>query len=1452
MDRFPAGAWPRFIPWMLAAVICLTSAGGASVPAGRVEFPGSVKEIPAIVAAGAAHTSRAVLRPDEASAVIAFEVALRMRNFDELQGRIANGEQISRSEMASRYFPLAADHERVVNWLRDQGFEIARTDENRLAVFARGPVGAVAQALRVSFARVIGADGAEYTSAVTAPSLPEDISPAVLGIHGLQPHIRLRPLSTPRPLPRDLTITVGGYLPSQIAQAYNANNLSVNGTGQTMAIYALAYPADSDLQKFWQTVGVTQSLSNITKVDVAGGPASSPSPDIVEEATLDTEWTSSLAPGAAVRIYAANETDPGENDEILQQVDADLPKQPSLHQLCICIGYNELDIDKDYLVIEAQYMANLASSGVSVLVASGDNGAYSNPNEPSVLQVTTPTSDPDVTGVGGTSLVFSNGTVTSETAWSLGGGGQSVVFNRPSWQTGNGVPTGAKRLVPDVAAAADNKNGALIVFGGNSVVVGGTSWSAPIWTAFCALLNQGRSTPLGLLNPLIYPLNGTGSFRDITQGDNGYYNAVPGYDLCTGLGVPDMAALLAASLNPTSTVNIPTQFGNVVTTVGQPATFFVVGEGSKTLTYSWQHLPFGSSTWAMVADGAAYSGSQTSTLVVNNTVLSMTGDEYRCVVTATSGSATSTPPATLTVNQVGVTTIAGWPGSAGSADGTGWAARFAYPGSVRTDASGNIYVADSYNDTVRRITPAGVVSTVAGKAGASGYADGPAASALFGATAGVAVGASGDLYVADNGNYLIRKISATGTVTTLAGSPGVQAVVDGSGLSARFFDPQNLAIDSSGNLYIADGHGNVIRKVTPSGQVTTFAGTPGASGNAGPAGSADGTGSAAEFNDPTGIAVDAFGSVYVADSGNDTIRVITPSGTVTTLAGSPGTAGSADGNGSSARFNNPAGLGVDSAGNVYVADYFNDTIRVVSPSGVVTTAAGSAGSAENIDGLVANARFAGSGDVTVDGSGVVYVADSMNMTIRRIVVGAATAPAITLQPAASTVNLGSAAIFSVGATGAAPFTYQWFFNGGVIPGATGPTYTVGNAQTANEGSYSVTVSNALGSVSSSQATLNVSLPAGYPQITSQPKGGAITAGGGLTLSVSVTGAGPFTYQWYLNEAPIPGATSSSYVATAIGSYTVAVSNAAASATSDPAVVGSGSRLINISTRALVGTGGAVAIAGIYIDGPASEYKQLLIRGVGPALSQFGVGGVLASPTISVNDKDGLVIVSNTGWGNAPVAGTSSVKAPFQSATATLMGSAGAFGLPAGSADSALVVDLPPGSYTVQLSGLNSATGVGLIEIYESNTSDPAVMTNISTRAQVQTAGNIPIAGFVVGGSQAATVLIRGVGPALSGSPFGLSGTLAQPIVSVYDNSQALIASNQGWGNAPRAGASTVNATVRRATAADMSATGAFPLPGGSVDSALVLTLPPGNYSAWITGAEGTTGIALAEVYQIEP
>ena len=975
------------LPLLVAAALGCASAGAATYLGGRTVFPDSVKgvaaAVPGLSRAGA--MTRSVLRSDERAAPISFEVGLRMRSFGELQARVAAGEQIGRQEMEAKYFPLAADHDRVLAWLKAQGLEVTRTDANRLAIFGRGSVDAVAAAFQATFARVTDEAGGEHTSAVSAPSVPVEIAPSVLGIHGLQPHLRLRPLSAPR-LARagpGVTLNVGGYVPSQIAKAYGASGLAATGTGQTIAIYALAYPMTSDLTAFWTQAGVNASLANIHTIDVSGGPAASPAMGSMEEVTLDVEWASSLAPGAAIRIYGVNENDPGGSDALLQQVYADLPSNPSMHQLCICIGGNEQEVARDFLVIEAQYMANLASAGVSVLVASGDTGAKAD----NLVQTTFPTSDPDVTGVGGTTLTLDGtGAVESETAWSGSGGGVSIEFTRPLWQAGAGVPAGTMRLVPDVAAAADPQSGAHVVINGASEVIGGTSWATPVWSAVCALLNQDRASPLGLLNPKLYPLIGSSSFRDITSGNNGLFNAGVGYDLCTGVGVPNVLALSQANLAPVAGLNIAGQLGNQFATLGQAATFFVAGAGASPLSYRWQREPVGTSTFADLSDNSTYSGSATAMLGVGGATPAMSGDSFRCVVSSGSAAVMSSP-ATLTVANFGVTTLAGWPGAAGSKDGTGRAARLAFPGGVRTDAAGNIFVTDSYNNTVRKVTPSGVVTTVAGVPGKSGSQDGPVSTALFNETAGVAVDAAGNLFVADDGNATIREVSASGTVTTLAGLAGSTGEVDGTGAAARFMDPQNLAIDGAGNLYVADGMGNVIRKVTPGGTVTTLAGS-------GVAGVADGTGATAQFDDPTGVAVDASGNVFVADFGNDTVRKITPAGVVTTIAGTPGKAGAADGTGAAAAFSGPAGIGVDPSGNLYVADSANDTIREISPAGAVTTLAGSAGAEEGTDGPGASARFAVPGDVAIDGAGIIYVADAQNQTIRRIVADQVAAPLV--------------------------------------------------------------------------------------------------------------------------------------------------------------------------------------------------------------------------------------------------------------------------------------------------------------------------------------------------------------------------------------------------------------------------------------------------------------------------
>ncbi len=321
------------------------------------------------------------------------------------------------------------------------------------------------------------------------------------------------------------------------------------------------------------------------------------------------------------------------------------------------------------------------------------------------------------------------------------------------------------------------------------------------------------------------------------------------------------------------------------------------------------------------------------------------------------------------------TTLAGST-TAGSTDGTADTARFNRPAGLCFDSSGNLYIADSLNYTIRKIDRMGITTTLAGSPGVPGSTNGTGNAARFQRPLGVVADSSGNVYVADTDNSSIRMITSAGVVSTFAGASGTSGSTDGIGTAARFAFPTQLAIDSANVIYVADYGNHTIRKIDTAGAVTTVAGSPGVSG------SADGTGTAARFSHPWGVALDAVRNLYVADYENGTIRKISPAGVVTTVAGSAGISGSADGTGSAARFNFPATLGIDKRGNLFVADSSNHLVRKVTPGGVVTTIAGVAGASGFSDGVGAAVLFNYPLGTVVDGNGNVYIADYLNNRIR--------------------------------------------------------------------------------------------------------------------------------------------------------------------------------------------------------------------------------------------------------------------------------------------------------------------------------------------------------------------------------------------------------------------------------------------------------------------------------------
>lgn len=332
--------------------------------------------------------------------------------------------------------------------------------------------------------------------------------------------------------------------------------------------------------------------------------------------------------------------------------------------------------------------------------------------------------------------------------------------------------------------------------------------------------------------------------------------------------------------------------------------------------------------------------------------------------------------------------FAGQSASGAPQDGTGTAARFGSISALRADASGNVFVADRQTRSIRKVSPAGEVTTFAGPlpnstllASSPTPLDGTGNGAQFSSPAALALDASGNLSVMDFG--LLRKITPTAVVTTIAGKSAQTGTTDGTGAAARFNGSSNMVFDNTGNMFVLSTREGLVRKITPEGVVTTFAGG-GAFSSANPTG--DGTGTSATFQFPVALAIDAANNLYVAGSG--TVRKVSPAGVVTTIAGVtfPGfNTTPVDGTGTAARFSFLSGIVVDSVGNLFVTD--GRTIRKITPTAEVTTFAGSATSTgSSADGNGVAAKFQFLQNIAIDGAGVLFVTDAGK--IRKITLSA--------------------------------------------------------------------------------------------------------------------------------------------------------------------------------------------------------------------------------------------------------------------------------------------------------------------------------------------------------------------------------------------------------------------------------------------------------------------------------
>jgi arabinan endo-1,5-alpha-L-arabinosidase len=583
-----------------------------------------------------------------------------------------------------------------------------------------------------------------------------------------------------------------------------------------------------------------------------------------------------------------------------------------------------------------------------------------------------------------------------------------------------------------------------------------------------------------------------------------------------------------AALTVDTAPAITTQPAGQTVTLGSSITFTVAASGSPTPTYQWRK------------DNVNLSGATGTSYTIASVAAGDAGS-YTVVATNSAGSANSNAAtlgvlASRLVDET-VTTGHGVTLSAANASGSIQWQVSTDGGSTWSNLS-NSGPYDGVTTSSLMITNAGsalnglkyrFVATDNGSVSKSPAVTLTVAPASLPFPTSIAVDGSGNLFVGDANANTIQIISTTGLISLVAGTSGTSGTSDGTGAAARFNQPNGLTLLAGGTIMVSDTSNATIRSITSSGVVTTLAGSPGSRGNA------DGTGGAATFSSPIGIARDASGVLYVADAMNHTIRKITSNGIVSTIAGSAGVAGFTDGTGAAARFNFPSGIAVDGNGNIYVADTTNNLIRKITGADVVTTLAGVQNVAGYDDGTGSGALFNHPGGLAADGSGNLYLADTDNSTIRKIT------------PAGVVTTIAGLPTIAGLENGAGQFA---LFN---HPQALSVDAS-GNIYVADTGNATIRKIDANGNVNTLALTASIA-----PAFTTQPASQTVTVGTAVTFTVAASGLPAPTFQWQKGNVNISGAASASYsiasaAATDAGSYTAVATNASGSVTSNAATL----------------------------------------------------------------------------------------------------------------------------------------------------------------------------------------------------------------------------------------------------------------------------------------------------------